>query len=181
MKKSLTALFVFAALMLVPASASATDCSKNDYYGCGTPLGDFLHKLFGNTSASVLSTTSGGYEVQSQTTFPSGFSLRAGLGGYEVECGIGGCSENHDETDEHFHVDAGYEFDAGPLTFTTFARVHHIEGRHFGYGAGVDAGLSKHLYLRLLYLHDEDSPFSDNTPRELAHFGEVHLYGGFRF
>ena len=186
MKKSLTALFVFAALMLVPASASATDCSKNDYYGCGTPLGDFLHKLFGNTSTSLMVAPEegqSGVDIQAHSSHPNGFTLRAGVGALEVMCTgvVTDCSRSTLDHDLHFHVDTGYEFDTGPISLSVFARTVHLEGGHFGWGTGAEASVSRRGYVRAVWLHDLEDPYKDDLGKELLHAGEISVYYGFRF
>lgn len=179
MKKLPLILAVLLTLVAIPAAAE--DCSKNDYYGCGTPLGDFLHKLFGNstTSLMVMPGPQAGVDLQAHASHPGGFTLRAGLGALEVLCSGGQCATDNDH-DVHAHVDAGYEFDAGPLAFSAFVRALHLEGGHFGYGTGVDVSLSKRAYVRAVLLHDVDDP-NPNDGRAIYEKGDVHVYYGFRF
>ena len=188
-QKLLTALIVIAALMLAPSMAAATDCSKNDYYGCGTPLGDFLHKLFGATATSLSvspgeehlgSADQSGASLEVHRTNEHGFTLRAGIGATEVSCtGVTNCTIE-DSHDMHFHVDSGYEFDVGPVDLSAFARVLHLEGGGWGYGTGAEVSLSQHAYVRGVWLHHLDDPNPQNG-RVLVNEGDFHLYYGFRF
>ena len=182
-QKLLTALIVIAAFMLVPSMVSATDCSGDkDYYGCGTPLGDFLHKLFGNTSTSLLAMPGSqeGVDIQAHASHPGGFTLRAGVGAIEVVCDEGCTTRSDTDHDLHFHVDTGYEFDTGPVALSAFVRLLHLNGGHFGYGTGFDVSLSRRAYVRAVLLHDVEDP-NPQDGRAIYESGDVHLYYGFRF
>ena len=208
-QKLLTALIVLAALMFIPASASAADCEKDDYYGCGTAIGDFLHWIFGSSNVSVATTLGVGIEAENASgnahevtwhsnNLPSGLSFRVGARHFDAsindgEIAIGSMPEDCisasdpdspspeqcTSNDTSLHVDVGYEREFDGVTGTLFVRYR----KSFDGGHdswGVGAEAHKSAgTLRLVY--EQGEVFENEHLNAAFSDGHFKVLYGFRF